>query len=182
MQLQSSEYRLGVACHSSYRLEAGLSPRADLLPPCACMALVRFVLSNIANLFTPQGEPDPLSLLPLLVGVWQAATPEDCARLLDMVTLGAHFAAGSDMPDLDLGLASEASHSFMQGQRETVSGLRGLYGTACLLLPGVTTVQEAVLRPPHARVLVRQGRVISERRVEETIWSASAERGDKNSH
>lgn len=29
------------------------------------------LFSNVANLFTVQGDADPLALLPLLVGVWQ---------------------------------------------------------------------------------------------------------------
>ena len=41
--------------------------RANLADCC----LTLFLASNVANLFTPQGDGDPLALLPMVVGLWQ---------------------------------------------------------------------------------------------------------------
>ncbi|CDS01261.1 hypothetical protein [Sporisorium scitamineum] len=51
-------------------------------------------VNNVANLFTPQGDADPLAMLPMMVGVWQSARPRDCEVLLGAVSRGARVAAG----------------------------------------------------------------------------------------
>ncbi|KAI3486726.1 hypothetical protein L1887_49676 [Cichorium endivia] len=51
-------------------------------------------VNNVANLFTPQGDADPLALLPCMVGVWQSAKPHDCETLLAAVSTAARYAAG----------------------------------------------------------------------------------------
>jgi hypothetical protein len=44
--------------------------------------IIAMAVNNVQNAFTPQGNCDPLGLLPLAVAVFQAATFEDCATLL----------------------------------------------------------------------------------------------------
>lgn len=43
---------------------------------------VALSINNVANAFTPQGTPDPLSLCPLGVAIYQDATTEGCRILL----------------------------------------------------------------------------------------------------
>lgn len=43
---------------------------------------VSMSVNNVQNAFTPQGTVDPLGLCTLGVGIFQAATPEDCRTLL----------------------------------------------------------------------------------------------------
>ncbi|KAK4701462.1 cytosine/creatinine deaminase, partial [Phenoliferia sp. Uapishka_3] len=44
-------------------------------------------VNNVGNGFTPQGDADPLALLPMLVGVWQSAQPDALHSLLVGVKL-----------------------------------------------------------------------------------------------
>ncbi len=53
-------------------------------------------VNNVANLFTPQGDADPMALLPMMVGVWQSAKPKDCEVLLRAVSRGGRVASGLD--------------------------------------------------------------------------------------
>ncbi|GAC97393.1 zinc metallopeptidase [Pseudozyma hubeiensis SY62] len=48
-------------------------------------------VNNVANLFTPQGDADPLALLPTMVGVWQSAKPRDCEVLVGSVNVGVSY-------------------------------------------------------------------------------------------
>ncbi|TKY86868.1 hypothetical protein EX895_004156 [Sporisorium graminicola] len=109
-------------------------------------------VNNVANLFTPQGDADPLALLPMMVGVWQSAKPDDCAVLLGAVSWGARVAAGFD--------------SGYRGGGETGRSI----WTDLTVVDGSVSVQEVVCAPSYSRIALKDGRVVSRRRVESALY------------
>ena len=99
-------------------------------------------VNNVANLFTPQGDADPLALLPMMVAVWQSAKPRDCEVLLGAVSAQARVAAG---------LAE------------------GRVWSDLTVLDGVTSVQEAVCAPGYSRITIKDGRLVARRKVDSDI-------------
>ncbi|CBQ71568.1 conserved hypothetical protein [Sporisorium reilianum SRZ2] len=104
-------------------------------------------VNNVANLFTPQGDADPLAMLPMMVGVWQSARAVDCAVLLGAVSARARVAAG----------------------------LPGAYGEEGMwadltVVDGCTSVQDVVCAPSYSRITLKHGRLVSRRRVESAVY------------
>ncbi|KAL8291807.1 hypothetical protein RQP46_002065 [Phenoliferia psychrophenolica] len=94
-------------------------------------------VNNVGNGFTPQGDADPLALLPMLVAVWQSAQPAAIRSLLEMVTTSAGLAAGIDLwvPDSTFG---------------TVGGT-GIGPATFTVLDGCMDLRSAVLAPSYGR-------------------------------
>lgn len=104
-------------------------------------------VNNIANLFTPQGSPDPLSLLPMLVGLWQEATPEQLSKMLGFVTDHAHHVVGTD----DDGGAADSPW------------------LSCVIVTELHSWSDIVLNPPHNRLTIKNGRLVATRVVQQTL-------------
>ena len=106
----------------------------------------------MANLFTPQGDADPLAMLPMMVGVWQSAKPKDCETLLDAVAKNARVAAGLD---------SEYDFEGAKG-RNIWSDL--------VVIDGSVSVQDVVCAPSYSRITVKDGRLVGRRKVESVVY------------
>lgn len=106
---------------------------ADQLGVCCALGV-----NNVANLFTPQGDADPLAMLPWAVALYQDAT--QCEGLLSFISTDARYAGGfaADYPALWKDLV--------------------IFDTA-------TSVQQAVFAPPFGRIVVKNGQLISKRTV-----------------
>ncbi|EST06995.1 hypothetical protein PSEUBRA_003625 [Kalmanozyma brasiliensis GHG001] len=98
-------------------------------------------VNNVCNLFTPQGDADPLALLPTMVGVWQSAKPEDCEVLLGSVSTRARIAAGLDEMWRDL-----------------------------TVIDGTVSVQGLVCAPSFGRLTIKNGRLVGRRRVVSEVF------------
>ncbi|KZT55016.1 Metallo-dependent hydrolase [Calocera cornea HHB12733] len=113
---------------------------------------VSLSVNNVGNLFTPQGDGDPLALLPLCVAVYQDATETALASLLRMVTIQAASAAGLRPPE------HAADLSFQAGEPADL-----------VILDGCTDWRMAALSPPFSRVTIRRGKVVAKRKVQAWI-------------
>ncbi|SPO36246.1 uncharacterized protein PSFLO_01717 [Pseudozyma flocculosa] len=122
-------------------------PALDLVSSSGGAINVSMGVNNVANLFTPQGDADPLALLPMMVAVWQKATPTDCQTLLDMVATNARTAAGCDRLDPDATWGAEALLD-------------------ATILDGCASVQDAALAPPFGRITIKHGKVVARRSVD----------------
>jgi len=109
-------------------------------------------INNVGNLFTPQGDGDPLALLPLCVAVYQDATEKALVSLLRMVTVQAASAAGLRPQEHAADLA-----------------LRPGEPADLVILDGCTDWRTAALAPPFARVTLKSGKVVGKRKVETWI-------------
>lgn len=116
--------------------------------------------SNVANLFTPQGDGDPAALLPLLVGLWQSATASDLSHLLSMCTTTAALAAGADA-----GPSPTADERDTDGETLSAVLFDPSAFDSAVLFDGCGTVQDLVLAPPYARTTLFRGRITSRRTV-----------------
>lgn len=99
-------------------------------------------VNNVSNLFTPQGDADPLAMLPMMVGMWQSAKPEDCEVLVGAVGRCARVAAGLE---------------------EEIWG-------DLTLVDGCTSVQQLVCAPGYGRITVKGGRLVARRRVVSEVF------------
>jgi len=117
---------------------------------------VSLSINNVGNLFTPQGDGDPLALLPLCVAVYQDATEKALATLLKMVTVQAASAAGLRPSEHAAGLALQPGEP-----------------ADLVILDGCTDWRTAALAPPFARVTLKNGKVVGKRKVETWIDGAS---------
>ncbi|KAJ9477218.1 Zinc metallopeptidase, partial [Pseudozyma hubeiensis] len=106
-------------------------------------------VNNVANLFTPQGDADPLALLPMMVGVWQSAKPRDCEVLVGSVSSRARVAAG-----LNAGYDG---------------GLGRNIWTDLTVVDGSRSVQELVCAPSYSRITVKDGVLVSRRTVDSKV-------------
>ncbi|KZS92907.1 Metallo-dependent hydrolase [Sistotremastrum niveocremeum HHB9708] len=108
---------------------------------------VAIAVNNVGNAFTPQGEPDPLSLCPLGVALYQASTPADCHSLLEAVSIGSHRAVG----------------------RKCAASLRVKEGNPSdvLILHGTrqSSITQVVLAPSVTRTTIKNGRIVAKRTV-----------------
>ncbi|ETS61518.1 zinc metallopeptidase [Moesziomyces aphidis] len=102
-------------------------------------------VNNVANLFTPQGDADPLALLPCMVGVWQSAKPHDCETLLAAVSTAARYAAGLNSSYADAEVWADLT-----------------------LLDGASAVQDAVCAPPFGRTTIANGSLVAQRTIHST--------------
>ncbi|EJT99956.1 Metallo-dependent hydrolase [Dacryopinax primogenitus] len=113
-------------------------------------------VNNVGNLFTPQGDGDPLALLPMCVGVFQNAKENSLASLIRMVTVFAASAAG-------LRPREHAADLMLQpGEPADL-----------VILDGCTDWRMAALSPPFARVTLKGGRVVGKRKVETWVEGQS---------
>lgn len=110
-------------------------------------------VNNVRNLFTPQGDADPLALLPGMVGVWQSAKPKDCVTMLNAVSVNGRIA---------MGLVG----SYGVGGREEGKSI----WADLVILDGATSVQNAVCAPGYGRVTVKDGRLASRRSVQSELY------------
>ena len=123
-------------------------------------------VNNVANLFTPQGDADPLALLPMMVGVWQSAKPKDCETLLSAVSCAARAAAGltssyeSALPDQSQG--GETGGGGEVGEKNLWADL--------VVLDGSTSVQAAVCAPGYSRITIKDGRLVARRKVASVVY------------
>lgn len=139
--------------------------------------------SNVANLFTPQGDGDPLALMPLVVGLWQSATPDHLAAMLSMVSSSAHgIVRKCDvvMPpseiDVEFDDAGNVVTAVFASTMDTEGGEQEqtpFEADTFTLLPNCKSVQDAVLSPPSARYAVRRRRLVAWRRVNEGVAGLS---------
>ncbi|KAF8895390.1 hypothetical protein BD779DRAFT_1668671 [Infundibulicybe gibba] len=115
---------------------------------------VAMAVNNIENAFTPQGSSDPLSLCPLAVGLFQAATPKAIRTLARSVTLTAKHAIG------------------IESQR----GLFPMRGDPAdfVIVHGNENLRSVVLNPGYDRTTVLGGVVVSRRRAQR--WMAAIDR------
>lgn len=113
-------------------------------------------INNVANLFTPQGDADPMGLLPMMVGVWQSAKPEDCEVLVDAVSRTARIAAG-----LDAEYAEE---------NKGEEGEFGKIWADLTILDGTTSVQQAACAPSYSRITIKDGSLVSHRSVQSKMY------------
>ncbi|KZO95947.1 Metallo-dependent hydrolase [Calocera viscosa TUFC12733] len=109
-------------------------------------------INNVGNLFTPQGDGDPLALLPLCVAVYQDATANSLASLLRMVTVQAASAAGLRP------LEHADDLSIRPGEPADL-----------VILDGCSDWRTAALAPPFARVTLKGGKVVATRKAETWI-------------
>lgn len=105
-------------------------------------------VNNVANAFTPQGDADPLSLLPLGIALYQDATPMGLERTMSMVTNRSALAIGLPTASLEIQPNQPAD---------------------LVILHGVSTLREGVLSPPFDRTVVYQGRVVARRHSEKWV-------------
>ena len=117
-------------------------------------------INNVANLFTPQGDADPLALLPAMVGVWQSAKPDDCNLMLAAISSRAHLAAAIESsyqpphPDRTAGAEDKAP----DGKGRNI-------WADLVVVDGSTSVQEAVCAPGYGRITVKDGQLVARRQV-----------------
>ncbi len=104
-------------------------------------------VNNVANLFTPQGDADPLAMLPCMVGVWQSAKPRDCETLLNAVSTSARYAAGFTCSYDDAAVWADLT-----------------------LLDGASGVQDAVCAPPFGRLTIAKGSMVAQRTIHSTLF------------
>lgn len=110
-------------------------------------------VNNVANLFTPQGDADPLAMLPMMVGVWQSARPRDCEVLLGAVSRGARVAAGLE-----------------SGYEQSGEGEGRNVWADLTVVDGSTWVQQVVCTPSYSRITLKDGRLVSRRKVDSVVY------------
>ncbi|SPO31830.1 uncharacterized protein UTRI_06667 [Ustilago trichophora] len=114
-------------------------------------------VNNVANLFTPQGDADPLAVLPMMVAVWQSAKPEDCETLIGAISRNARLAAG---------LACSYDTLDQDGSEEKSRNI----WTDLTVIDGSTSVQDAVCAPSFGRLTIKDGRIVARRRVDSVVY------------
>ncbi|PWN49091.1 Metallo-dependent hydrolase [Violaceomyces palustris] len=112
-------------------------------------------INNISNLFQPQGDSDPLALLPLLVGLWQSTRPAHLESLLDMVTLSSLHSAGFDPADPPVECTDMKRFATRPDSYRNATILDACYDLA-----------SAVLSPTYGRITIFQGSIVSTRKVQ----------------
>ncbi|KAI5477567.1 metallo-dependent hydrolase [Pseudohyphozyma bogoriensis] len=109
-------------------------------------------INNVGNLFTPQGDADPLAMLPLLVAIWQSAKPDMVKSLLSFVSSAAGLAAGADPTCIFAPIQSQ-----------------GAGPATFTLIDGCRSLQSAVLAPRFGRTTVFNGRIVGRRTVVSSV-------------
>lgn len=117
-------------------------------------------VNNVGNLFTSQGDADPVALLPTMVGVWQSAKKQDCLRLVEGVSVNGRLAMGLN-----------ASYAGGEGGGGGVGeeGQKSLWSDL-VMLDGTSSVQDAVCSPGYGRVTIKDGRMIGRRSVHSELY------------
>ncbi|UZJ55145.1 hypothetical protein CBS101457_004465 [Exobasidium rhododendri] len=121
-------------------------------------------VNNVANLFTPQGDGDPLALMPLMVGLWQDATPRVLHALLAMVSQSASEAIVGKARISEPKVGTVTVSSDGSASTEIDPGAKDY-----TLLVQCDSVQDAVLRPPSARLTIKAGKVVAWTKVDAGI-------------
>ncbi|SNX88064.1 uncharacterized protein MEPE_06775 [Melanopsichium pennsylvanicum] len=130
-------------------------------------------VNNVANLFTPQGDADPLTMLPGLVGIWQSAKPQDCETLLSGISTSARIAAGlqSDfvkckaVPDVD-----DDTSSAQEGGKDSFESDQSNIWADLVVIDGTHSIQEACCAPSYSRITIKDAIIVSRRRVESQVY------------
>lgn len=102
-------------------------------------------VNNVGNAFTPQGSPDPLSLCPLGVAMFQTCTVEACEALLESVTTVSRKAIGNFK-------TGGANQNLMPTPGDSAD---------FVVLHGSNSLQSVILNPSPSRTVIKRGSVIA---------------------
>lgn len=138
-----------MARRDTHNVRRGVAPVHQLA---AWGVNVGLATNNVLNLFTPFGDGDVLKICTLLAQVLQLGTPQSHALCLSMATTQAAQAIGMHSHDLQVG------------------------NPADLVLLDARSVSEAIGTAPVTRTVVKQGRIVSQRKVEQAFWQEGREK------
>ncbi|GJJ07829.1 hypothetical protein Clacol_002034 [Clathrus columnatus] len=110
---------------------------------------VAMSINNIGNAFTPQGSADPLALCAFGVAIFQTGLPNDCEILFDSV---------SNTSKRAVGVRCGESLVIRKGDPADL-----------IIVHGNNSIQSLVLSPSFERTVIKNGRVISSRRIIDVI-------------
>ena len=121
-------------------------------------------VNNVGNAFTPQGAPDPLSLCPLGVPLYQNGTVEGCRILLVCLDqLRVHCFTKFVLKE---GVTTASKRAIGECNSKGMTSLLPVVGSPAdfVVLHGNHNIWSAVLDPSYERTTVKAGRVVAWRK------------------
>ncbi len=134
-----------MARKDTYNIRRGVAPIQQLIEMGVNGAIAT---NNIQNLFTPFGDGDPLKICTLIAQTLQMGTTASHAQCLEMVTTRAAQAIGIHNTGIAPGKAAD------------------------LLILDARSASEAIGAAPPGRTTIKQGRIVSQTTVQQTLMPA----------